>query len=748
MTVAKKLTLLVGAALLALAVLATLLLRNMDSVYEQADYGNEHTVPGISILGDVETEWYGARVSLWKLVALKDADKLAVAERDFAAHKAKSLELIADYGKDVSDDQDRDYYAREKDGLARYYVAADEVLALVHADRKAEATAALSSHQAAITELSRLLNDHADRNIKVGADKAKAADKARASALRNGILLVVAACLGVGLVGFLIARQLTRQLGGEPGLVAEVANRVAGGDFSTTITLREGDDASLLATVGRMQQSLGQAAEAARVAAITAADHSGQIAAIGKAQAVIEFELDGTIRDANANFCSLMGYAPDEIKGRKHGLFVPPAERESGGYRDFWARLARGEYSSGRYMRVTKDGREVWIQASYNPILDVGGKPVKVVKYATDVTEQVQMARQLESAVTETQAAVNAAVEGDLTARIPVAGKSGDIGRLCGGVNALLDSMGALVGRVQAAASEVHSGAEEISKGNGNLSQRTEQQASSLEETASSMEQMTSTVKQTADNAGQANQLALAARQQAEKGGAVVGAAVEAMGQINASSRRIADIIGVIDEIAFQTNLLALNAAVEAARAGEQGRGFAVVASEVRSLAGRSAAAAKEIKGLIHDSVARVEEGSRLVDESGQALGEIVTSVKKVTDIVSEIAAGTQEQSSGIEQVNRAVMSMDEATQQNAALVEQAAAASQAIVDQAQALNVLVARYTVNAGAGEAGGAGAGAAAAAATRPSAPGAGKRPAARPRRVASGGAVAAADDWQSF
>jgi methyl-accepting chemotaxis protein len=188
----------------------------------------------------------------------------------------------------------------------------------------------------------------------------------------------------------------------------------------------------------------------------------------------------------------------------------------------------------------------------------------------------------------------------------------------------------------------------------------------------------------------------LAARHQAEKGGAVVNSAIAAMGGINAASKKIADIIGVIDEIAFQTNLLALNAAVEAARAGEQGRGFAVVATEVRNLAGRSATAAKEIKELIQDSVARVDAGSKLVDESGRTLGEIVSAVKKVTDIVAEIAAASREQSSGIEQVNKAVMQMDQTTQQNAALVEEAAAASQAIVEQAQALNVMIARYRVD----------------------------------------------------
>jgi len=423
------------------------------------------------------------------------------------------------------------------------------------------------------------------------------------------------------------------------------------------------------------------------------ADYEGQIAAISKAQGVIEFELDGTIRYANSNFLSVMGYNLEEIKGKHHSLFVMPAYRESAEYRSFWAKLGRGEYDAAQYKRIGKGGREVWIQASYNPIFDPNGKPFKVVKYVTDVTQQVVMAQQLEAAVAETQEVVRAAIDGDLLARIPMQGKTGEIEALCRGINTLLEATMALITSVKTAVLEVQSGADEISRGNTDLSQRTEEQASSLEQTAASMEQMTSSVKQTADNAEQANQLAVAARQQAEKGGIVVGSAVTAMSQINASSKKIADIISVIDEIAFQTNLLALNAAVEAARAGEQGRGFAVVATEVRNLAGRSATAAKEIKGLIQDSVTKVEEGSKLVDESGRALTDIVLSVKKVTDIVFEIATASAEQSSGIEQVSNAVMQMDEATQQNAALVEEAAAASQSIVDQAQALNELVAHY-------------------------------------------------------
>lgn len=253
-----------------------------------------------------------------------------------------------------------------------------------------------------------------------------------------------------------------------------------------------------------------------------------------------------------------------------------------------------------------------------------------------------------------------------------------------------------IISGIKSGASEVSIASEQVSQGNANLSQRTQEQASSLEEVASSMEEMTGTVNQNSENAQHANQLALSAREQADTGGMVVNEAVAAMSEINVASKQIADIIGVIDEIAFQTNLLALNAAVEAARAGEQGRGFAVVASEVRNLAGRSATAAKEIKGLIKNSVDKVQNGSRLVSESGGALSEIVDSVKKVSDIVAEIAAASKEQADGINQVNKALLQMDEMTQQNASLVEEASAASEAMGAQAQELDSLVSFFKLN----------------------------------------------------
>ncbi len=287
---------------------------------------------------------------------------------------------------------------------------------------------------------------------------------------------------------------------------------------------------------------------------------------------------------------------------------------------------------------------------------------------------------------------------GDLATRMDMqtaAGRKDETARLMHAVASMQASLQQMVGQVRTGSDSIASATKQIAAGNADLSQRTEQQASSLEETASSMEELTSIVKQNADNARQASTLAVNASDIAVKGGEVVGRVVETMAGINDSSKKIADIIGVIEGIAFQTNILALNAAVEAARAGEQGRGFAVVAGEVRSLAQRSATAATEIKELIGDSVGRVQNGSTLVAEAGTVIEEVVVAVKRVTDIMGEISAASEEQSAGIEQVNQAVNQMDQVTQQNAALVEQAAAAAESLEEQAEALRHAVGAFRV-----------------------------------------------------
>ena len=681
------------------------------------------------------------------------------------------------------------------------------------------------------------------------------AQRAYQVALRNSIaLLVCGALVSIG-AALLIIRGAMSRLGSDPAQAARIARRIAAGDLTFVIEPGRNDGESLMGALRQMKDNLLH----------SRLDYEGQINAISRAEGVVEFTPDGTMLSANENFQRIVGYGLEELKGKHHGMLLGAAERENPAYRQFWERMAQGEFRQGTHPRLTRDGREIWIRGTYNPILDATGKPFKIVKYCSDVTSERQEAQMnaafrgalgklsasvmvannqgdivyLNDALKNTMAAaqadirtelpdfdalklvgqnvemflqgtahqrgmleqatstcttqivlggrtlklianpmyddtgrrlgtviewfdrtqelatevelqeiITAVTAGNLEDRISLRGKSGFFETLSVGINSLVDSVATIVGEVQTlvagandgdlsrrmnvegraglfvkigtdindllgnmssviaqvkeVAVEVYRGADEISQGNSNLSQRTEEQASSLEQTASSMEEMTATVKQNADSAAHANQLAVAARDQAQKGGAVVAKAVRAMSDINEASRKIADIIGVIDEIAFQTNLLALNAAVEAARAGEQGRGFAVVATEVRNLAGRSATAAKEIKLLIQNSVRKVEDGSTLVTQSGETLEQIVSAVQKVTDIVAEISAASHEQSAGIEQVNKAVMQLDELTQQNAALVEQAAAASNSMADQARALNDTMALYRVDGGAASA----------------------------------------------
>jgi methyl-accepting chemotaxis protein len=428
------------------------------------------------------------------------------------------------------------------------------------------------------------------------------------------------------------------------------------------------------------------------------------MAAVDRSQATIEFKLDGTIITANDNFLKTMGYRLEDIQGRHHRMFVEPAFAATAAYDDLWRRLNAGEFLSDKFKRIGKGGAEVWIQGAYNPVFDKAGKPVKVVKFATNVTdvelerannEASRKAAEVESMVVDALAdSLRRLAQGDLTASIDVAFE-GRYDQIKADFNAAVASLREAMGAITASTATLRSGSDEIAQASDDLSRRTEQQAAGLEETAAALDELTATVKKSAAGATQASTLVSTTRDEAHHSGQIVREAVGAMGQIEKSSGQIAQIIGVIDEIAFQTNLLALNAGVEAARAGDAGRGFAVVAQEVRALAQRSAEAAKEIKGLISTSTSQVGEGVKLVGQTGEALRRIVERVGEIDALVSEIAASSQEQATGLSQVNTAVNQMDQVTQQNAAMVEQATAASHSLKSECQELVRLVGRFEV-----------------------------------------------------
>jgi methyl-accepting chemotaxis protein len=410
-------------------------------------------------------------------------------------------------------------------------------------------------------------------------------------------------------------------------------------------------------------------------------EFEGKIAAILRVQAVIEFTPSGEIITANENFLSLIGYRLEEIKGRHHSLFVESGEANSPDYQEFWRKLNRGEFVNASFKRIGKGGKEVWIQGSYNPIFDMNRKVIKVVKFATDITDLTEIGAGL------ARLAANNLEQEIEKPFIPA------FENLRLDFNSAHRSLQGTLLRVADSTQTIHAGAQEISTGADDLSHRTEQQASSLEETAAAIEEITTTVKKSAEGAAHAREVVAAADDDAKKSALVVHQAVEAMDAIAASARKISQIIGVIDEIAFQTNLLALNAGVEAARAGDAGRGFAVVASEVRALALRSAEAAKEIKGLIAASTAQVDTGVKLVGDTGQSLERMMAQVGEINNIVGGIAAGASEQATGLALVTNAINQMDQMTQRNASMVEESTAASHSLSEETEQLSGLIGQF-------------------------------------------------------
>ncbi len=421
---------------------------------------------------------------------------------------------------------------------------------------------------------------------------------------------------------------------------------------------------------------------------LQAAELESKLVALSRVQAVIEFSPNGEILNANPVFLGLMGYTQEEIRGKHHRMFVEPAFAASPEYAEFWRRLNEGEFASNSFKRIAKGGKEVWIQATYNPLFDLKGRVYKVVKFANDITELTQLGSGLE-ALASNRVDTEISVEFSPT-----------YDRLRRNFNAAVHGLRDTLTEVKACAQMVSGGADEIVTASEDLSRRTERQAGDLEETAAALGQVTETVRRTASNADDTHKVVVQARQDAETGGKIVREAVAAMHRIEKSSHEIEQIISVIDEIAFQTNLLALNAGVEAARAGEAGRGFAVVASEVRSLALRSAEAAKAIKSLIRTSKGEVEKGVELVGNTGKSLEFIVGRVANISDLVAAMNTSAQEQSGALAAVNKAIGQLDEATQRNAAMAEQATAAAQSMRQEAEKLAGVVGNFEMGETAG------------------------------------------------
>jgi methyl-accepting chemotaxis protein len=420
---------------------------------------------------------------------------------------------------------------------------------------------------------------------------------------------------------------------------------------------------------------------------LASADAAGQLAAIGKSQAVIEFTPKGEILTANANFCAALGYQLDEIKGRHHRMFVSSDYANSAEYRAFWERLGQGEYQAAEYLRLGKGGKEVWIQASYNPILDLNGRVARVVKYATDITARKR-------AVNTLGAHLALLAEGDLRARIDTA-FVGELDEVRIAFNNTVERIASIIGQLRQTSAALKTATGEILSGANDLAERTTRQASAIEETSAAMEQLANTVAGNAKRAEAASGKAQMVSKSAEESGAVMVRANEAMERISSSSTKISNIIGMIDDIAFQTNLLALNASVEAARAGDAGKGFAVVAVEVRRLAQSAASASSDVKVLVEQATTEVQGGSKLVSDAAARLEAMLEGVRENGVLIEEITQASQEQSAAIGQVSVAVREMDEMTQHNAALVEETNAAIEQTESQASELDRIVEVFIV-----------------------------------------------------
>jgi len=570
-----------------------------------------------------------------------------------------------------------------------YYESALDASSMMLGNKKGDATAAIAQMQAqhrAAEAAVTAVTVTARENFKASLDAGRAGIRYIVWTTVAGALLVIG---GLIVLSHFIVGSLWRQLGGDPEGARVFAGKIAAGDLTAQIELAQDDTSSLMATLkamaGRLKSVVAAQTEMFREHERGNIDHR-----------IDATTLPGTYRE-------LAQMSNDLVDAHIKATFLLVNVLRQYGHGDFSVDMPQLPGKKGDLTRAAGEAKKnlLAINTELKRMVDAAAHGDFAARgdgvafqnvYREMVDGMNQLMAACETGITDVGRVLEALARGDL--RTEMKGQHhGQFARLQSDANGTVAKLTEIITSIKGSTGSIDTAAREISEGNNNLSQRTERQSASLEETASSMEEITAAVKHNAENAHRANELAIGASSVAVKGGQVVAQVVDTMNSIETSSRKIVDIIGVIDGIAFQTNILALNAAVEAARAGEQGRGFAVVASEVRNLAQRTVTAAKEIKVLIGESVEKVGAGTALVDTAGQTMKEIVDAVKRVTDIIGEITAASAEQSTGIESVNTAITEMDETTQQNAALVEQAAAAAMSLQEQAEDLFQLVAKF-------------------------------------------------------